>query len=367
MTIVPVLLSWGTLLLILANEYWIPGKQLPSLLRPWNLGRTLFLWFILAGPASMVLGSTSPSNFGFWVLLILTMILSWIVGAMNAGNPAGLLRHVAWIWLAYLAWYFTLGAQYLDSHPYERNGLFAVGIGAGLAASWGFRGFWSRASLLSAGMFLTFLTEQRTGLIASFLCVLWVLCWIALSRLRAWRGMAIPFLVPLLILLALLWQPIWSMINDFLLLDDPVRGVGTGFTGRARIWALALVHFLQSPWFGHGPLSNDYILYDVIMGQRTAHNGILALLVDYGVFGALPALLLFLLALKRGVTAFLASGEVAWLGWTSVIVFILVYSLGEKYWFHIGNQTNLLGLVALGLIFEGARFAGKQEGRHEQD
>jgi len=159
----------------------------------------------------------------------------------------------------------------------------------------------------------------------------------------------------LALVLVILGPSIWDWVNNILLLDDPVRGTGTGFTGRARIWALAAIRFLESPWFGHGPMSNEYIMYEVVMGQRTAHNGMLAMLVDYGIFGAVPALLLFLIALRRGLKAFWSSGELAWLGWTSVIIFILAYSLGEKYWFNFGNQTSLLGLVALGVIFEGSR------------
>jgi len=372
-TAAPILIAWATLLFHFAARYWWPGRRLASVFENWNLGRSLLVWFILAGPVSLVLGKSSSVNLAFWAMLVLTMILSWILGGLSAREPGRLLRDAGWIWLIYLGWYFTLGVQYLDRHPYQRNGMFAVGLGAGLAGAWGFRNPWLRYGILALGLWLAWLTEQRTGLVAAALCVLWVLFWLAMKRMKAWRGLLAPGLVVLLLVVLLLWPMIWEGISNVLLLHDPVRGVGTGLTGRTRIWALALVKFLQSPWFGHGPGANRIIMYEVIMGQRTAHNGILSLLVDYGVFGALPGVLLFLLAVRRGLKAFWSRGELAWLGWTSLIVFILVYSLGENYWFGFSNQTSLLGLMALGLIFEhrkgspGAIAFEAEEGDLEED
>lgn len=351
-TAAPALLAWSALILMIANQTWWVGRAFPSPLRNWSAGRTFLVWFLLAGPVSMILGAPSPSNLGFWSMLVLTMILCWIIGALFTGEPERLLRACAWTWLAYLAWYFTLAIKHLERHPYERNGMFAVGLGAGLASAWAIRWIPGRVFMLALGMGFALLTQQRTGLVAATGCVLWALFWILVRRMRRWRGLVLPALVLMVLILIPFLSAISDWINGLLLLDDPVRGLGSGFTGRWQIWALALVRFLESPWFGHGPMSNEYIIYEVIRGPRTAHNGVLALLVDYGIFGAIPALLLFLLALRRGMRLFWSSGELAWLGWSSVIVFILLYSLGEKYWFNFGNQTSLMGLAALGLLFE---------------
>jgi O-antigen ligase len=313
------------------------------------------VWFILAGPASLLLGTGIGANLGYWIMLIATGTLCWIVGALLAEDPERLLRYAAWTWLGYLIWYFALGAQFLDRHPYERNGMFAVGMGAGLAAAWSFRNPWARGFVIALALWLAWLTEQRTGLVAAILCVIWVLSWMLLRRLRHWRGLLLPGLILLVLVIIVLSQPIFAWINEVLMLDDPVRGTETGFTGRTRIWAFAVIRFLESPWFGHGPGANTTIIYEVIMGQRTAHHGVLALLVDYGIFGTIPALGLFLLAIGRGIRRFWSTGETAILAWTSVIIFIIIYAMAENYWFSFGNQSSLLGLVALGVLFEMGR------------
>lgn len=70
-------------------------------------------------------------------------------------------------------------------------------------------------------------------------------------------------------------------------LDDPLRGVDSGGSGRTELWQHFAPQFLEHPLLGYGFRQRD--LYD------TAHNAVLNLLLENGVFvGAL--LLTFILA-----------------------------------------------------------------------
>lgn len=83
--------------------------------------------------------------------------------------------------------------------------------------------------------------------------------------------------------------PISDMESDsFEKLDN-----GTG-SGRLVIWKDALELFLKKPLFGTGPGNNQYyaikfgVAQDKIANGTDVHNSYLDLLVDYGLFGAVP-------------------------------------------------------------------------------
>lgn len=70
------------------------------------------------------------------------------------------------------------------------------------------------------------------------------------------------------------------LANDVLRLNDPRRGLGTGFTGRVDGYLVALAAFAQAPLLGVGfGLSNEISLE---AGAGTIHNGHLQLLLELG-------------------------------------------------------------------------------------
>ncbi|HEY8596430.1 MAG TPA: O-antigen ligase family protein [Devosiaceae bacterium] len=67
-------------------------------------------------------------------------------------------------------------------------------------------------------------------------------------------------------------------------LDDADRGIGSGFTGRADLWAQGLQTATLSPWLGFGFRTRaDEFSLDAL--ARSAHNGYLNLVLDIGVVG----------------------------------------------------------------------------------
>jgi O-antigen ligase len=74
------------------------------------------------------------------------------------------------------------------------------------------------------------------------------------------------------------------ILEDVMKINDPNRGLGTGFTGRVESWREGLEVFWQRPLFGHGFRAQ-------LSGEKGlgAHSGYVTLLIDTGVFGALLA------------------------------------------------------------------------------
>lgn len=75
--------------------------------------------------------------------------------------------------------------------------------------------------------------------------------------------------------------------EDVFRLDDPNRGLGTGLTGRADRWTLALAQVAARPLQGHGfqassaVLREEYRLWEI--GESGAHSGFLNLTLDVGI------------------------------------------------------------------------------------
>jgi O-antigen ligase len=65
-------------------------------------------------------------------------------------------------------------------------------------------------------------------------------------------------------------------IVDVLALDDPARGVGSGFTGRDEEWAFALQEIADNP-FGMG--------FKRPSAVAAGHNGYLKILLEFGIIG----------------------------------------------------------------------------------
>lgn len=72
-----------------------------------------------------------------------------------------------------------------------------------------------------------------------------------------------------------------TVFEDVLRINDPNRGVGSGFTGRVDNWKGNLEKFRKRPILGHGFRSTASLTY-----SGSAHSGYIALLVDSGIIGA---------------------------------------------------------------------------------
>jgi O-antigen ligase len=93
----------------------------------------------------------------------------------------------------------------------------------------------------------------------------------------------------------------WPQIGDVLALDDPTRGLSSGFSGRDDRWQLAFDAISDHP-FGIG--------FKRSIGEESGHNGYLKTLLEFGVAGG--GLLIFLIAcivIFAGVDAIKRAGK----------------------------------------------------------
>jgi O-antigen ligase len=88
-------------------------------------------------------------------------------------------------------------------------------------------------------------------------------------------------LVALGLAAVVLAESVSSTFSSALLLDDPNRGLGSGFSGRDDVWAFAVQLFEENPLFGTG------FGYFVSIGYVGPHNIILFALAENGLSGLL--------------------------------------------------------------------------------
>jgi hypothetical protein len=150
---------------------------------------------------------------------------------------------------------------------------------------------WQRYSLWFAALAMAILVQNRSAIGHILLIVSFAtLAHEGFRRLLV-IGLTTVFLIaPVIFLLDLvlvdgsLFQPLidW-VVNSVLLLNDPVRGVSSGFTNRDTGWLYALGVFSEHPWTGIGFSRSNAILHDDVSAQ--IHNGHLALMADLGMIG----------------------------------------------------------------------------------
>jgi hypothetical protein len=135
----------------------------------------------------------------------------------------------------------------------------------------------SRGSMLALGVFLTICYALHKGTLKAL-----------------WHAALAMFVaVSLLLMSSYLKQVIFE---DVMRLNDPVRGLGTGFTGRAESARKGIEIFWQRPLFGHGFRAQ-------LSGEEGlgAHSGYVTLLIETGAFGALLAVAVVVVEVIRRV------------------------------------------------------------------
>lgn len=75
------------------------------------------------------------------------------------------------------------------------------------------------------------------------------------------------------------------VMNGLLRSDDPMRGAGTGFAGRAETWEVAARDIREHPLLGAGFYNTSFT-----MDHTPIHNGFIKLIAEFGPAGALPAI-----------------------------------------------------------------------------
>lgn len=157
-------------------------------------------------------------------------------------------------------------------------------------------------------------------------------------HLRRSGALLVLTVVFLVVMAALIYtDEIEGAIVDLLLLDDPYRGLGTGFTGRMESWREALEIFSNNPFFGVGFRTHE--LYMTTLSS--AHNGYLAVLAESGAFGLASALLLVLVALLRCGRLAMQGRRLAIIAFSATLGYLFL-AVFERYFINMGNPTSML-------------------------
>lgn len=199
---------------------------------------------------------------------------------------------------------------------------------------------WAIALGAAPSAVVLYQTNSRTAIVALAVgLVVWLLARrTRISHLRLALGMMVFGGVGLLVYLKR--DAIFRVVFSVLAVDNPYRGIHTGFTGRLDAWQEAWGMFLAHPIVGVG-----FHMHESLMTTySSAHNGYLTVLAETGLLGAIPVAWLIGRALKRYATAPRSDIEAWGLGFLCAYLSV---ALTERYLFNTGNPTSLLFLVLI--------------------
>lgn len=161
---------------------------------------------------------------------------------------------------------------------------------------------------VGAGLFLAMIVTSRSSLVAIIFFVLFYHMWlVTVNRVMIlfFAGIGILTALEVFSLMFLGTELIYYITND-LLLNDPVRGIEGGLSGRGEAWAYGISRFMDQPILGSGFRTTAIL-------EWSAHNGFINLFVEVGILGGTLLVILFVAdSIWRGILsrrAWLERGE----------------------------------------------------------
>lgn len=224
-------------------------------------------------------------------------------------------------------------------HP-NFTGLIAVSVGISTLA---LRSRTLTAACWTVAFITTFNTSARGSMVAFMvgtLAFFWD--WIRSGRFVLLKSVAVVLVLLMVSGLTLGFFPTqaFGLLDDVLLISDPRRGIGTGFTGRVAAWLETLEIWMRSPMFGVGFRQHEGFMTTA----SSAHNAYLTMLVDTGIVGLVTYLLfigLSLFSVLRGIDAGSTRSLIL-----SVIVSYFVLGLFERRALNAGNAFSIWFVMA---------------------
>lgn len=139
------------------------------------------------------------------------------------------------------------------------------------------------------------------------------------------------------------WAELYNQfISDQVLsLNDPQRGLDSGFTGRLGPWIYGLNLALERPFFGYGFRASEFLFKPI--GIDSVHHGYLSMLLDTGVIGLLAWLIFLFHVIALGFRRLhrpMAMCAMAFL------VGYAVLGLVERYALNAGQPVTMLFLAS---------------------
>jgi len=184
--------------------------------------------------------------------------------------------------------------------------------------------------------------SSRENLIALAAAVLVVVI-LYLRDMNAFRlsallvGSCAAFVLVAVLLDPYIFDAVRFVNHDLLLVDDPYRGVGTGFSGRSGIWTETFDLWLTHPVFGVG-----FRQHEQFLAGLPAHNAYLAMLADTGLLG----LAVYLVLLVRSLLASWNIGDRRTRRFVvSLLVTYVIIGFFERRAINVGNPYGVFFLL----------------------
>ncbi|MGB0919744.1 MAG: hypothetical protein ACPG1C_00345 [Alphaproteobacteria bacterium] len=320
--------------------------------------------FLLALPGLLLLDvlnslfrSAPPQGMSFFVVFGLMLVgfaaPSWWAEQVKRPQPF-LSRNVAripfWVMLAMLALYgMPVGRSLAGTHPNAVGVAAIIGVVACALAA---RKLPIPELILGLGLCL--LVEAR----GSFVMIsIFAMVWMGISFLSGTAGhrreskrfgvLATALIALFAIFVLVLVDFLVPLIMDSFQLRDPVRGIGSGFTGRTELWDAPLAIAFAYPFSGSIGWYRGIV--------ASGHNGFISLLSQFGV---VPGSLIIAFILWRTIRAIVMAvrypkddiGRIV----ASFLVALLAFSIVEYVPLNITSpyaiMTSMLLLYPVGKI-----------------
>jgi len=267
-------------------------------------------------------------------ILVFALAAQW--AARNL-NPKQILEYVAWmvapiaIFGIFLGWGYTNRAYPLGIHAnWWGETAFGLLLCALAVKRLNFKIFFIIIALL-----LMYKVQSRGAMVSSVISVFtyWILSFRPFGKTALKRLIVVLFSAAgiLFFIFAMDWlSPTVTFVEDrILLLYDPYRGLGTGFTGRLYSWRESIGIFLENPLFGHG--------YDTL---SKVHNGFLRFAAEGGIilFGMIVVMIV-----SAMLTAWRQRNDLVFATLLGIVVYFMSYPRALN--------LNIVGLVFLLSLF----------------
>jgi O-antigen ligase len=249
------------------------------------------LWFVLIVLVGYLTNVESNS-----IIYLIELLLVFGIAILVAGSPDRRLIRTIGVLYAVPAALFIVYIAATGEYLWGR--LTASGIqpnwwglmgGIVVAASFAYRSRLLTVASILAGLYVAYAASSRNSMVGIAVAVFAVLLMTA-AQLRGRRLIwtlvgAVAAFAFATIFLSSVSETLNGGLVEALQLDDPGRGLGTGFSGRADLWDSVAQIWLRSPLFGVGFRQHQSFM--PALDQIGAHNAYLAMLADTGILGLL--------------------------------------------------------------------------------
>jgi O-antigen ligase len=200
-----------------------------------------------------------------------------------------------------------------------------------------------RVALISLNAFVILQTGGRSCLIASAITIsVYIILTVSIQRSRFVKFAFVAALLILVCVGAIYANEIAGLTSTLLFLNDPNRGLGSGFTGRMDAWQEAYQLFLKNPILGIGFRTHERYITTL----PSAHNGYVSVLAETGILGVSSILLLIGFCSWRVLKMAKTGDQTARIGVSFVAGYLFV-SMFERILVNFGSPTSVLMWVFL--------------------